>query len=180
MYATIVRPRLPQAPESIGDEHHDEPAHPSPPAHPAPPRARTRTILVVGGVVVAVFAAFLAWGIIDRWRHSHALASATAVAASTPPSVSVVHPIASGSTDWSLPGNTQAISDAIIYARVSGYLAKRYVDIGDHVKAGQLLAEIESLELDQQLSQARANLQQAIKQLDLQKANLELARTTLD
>ena len=58
-------------------------------------------------------------------------------------------------------GNTQAIQDAILYARVSGYLSKRYVDIGDQVKAGQLLAEIQSPEIDQQLSQARANLQQA-------------------
>ena len=48
------------------------------------------------------------------------------------------------------------------------------------VKAGQLLAEIQSPELDQQLNQARANLQQAQKQLDLQKANLELARTTME
>jgi len=70
----------------------------------------------------------------------------------------------------SLPGTTQAMQDAITYARVSGYLSKRYVDIGDRVKAGQLLAEIESPELDQQLNQAQANLQQFIKQLDLQKA----------
>jgi RND family efflux transporter MFP subunit len=131
-------------------------------------------------VAVAVFAVFLGWGIVYRWRHSHALASTAAVAASTPPSVSVVRPVATGTTDWSLPGNTQAIQDSIIYARVSGYLAKRYVDIGDQVKAGQLLAEIQSPELDQQLNQARANLNQAYKQLDLQKANLELARVTME
>jgi RND family efflux transporter MFP subunit len=88
--------------------------------------------------------------------------------------------VASATADWSLPGSTQAIEDSIIYARVSGYLSKRYVDIGQKVKAGQLLAEIQSPELDQQLNQARANLQQAQKQLDLQKANLQLAQTTME
>lgn len=171
MDATTVQPRIPE-PASNG--HHPNDAHANP-----PPRARTRTILVIGVIALALFAAFFALGIIYRWRHNHALASTTAVVASTPPSLSVVHPLASGAVDWSLPGNTQAIQDAVIYARVSGYLSKRYVDIGDHVKAGQLLAEIQSPELDQQLIQAQANLQQALKQLDLQKANLELARTTL-
>jgi RND family efflux transporter MFP subunit len=174
MDATTVQPRLPDA-ASNGHRPDDKA-----PANPSPPRARTRTMLVIALIVLAAFAVFLGWGIVYRWRHSHALASTAAVAASTPPSVSVVHPVASASADWSLPGSTQAIADAIIYARVSGYLSKRYVDIGDHVKAGQLLAEIQSPELDQQLMQARANLQQSTKQLDLQKANLELARTTLD
>jgi RND family efflux transporter MFP subunit len=156
------------------------PAHqPSEPAENPPPRAKTRTILIIAVIAVAVFAVFLTWGIIYRWRHNHALASTAATVASTPPSVTVVHPRATAIADWSLPGNTQAIQDSIIYARVSGYLAKRYVDIGDKVKLGQLLAEIQSPELDQQLLQAQANLQQAYKQLDLQKANLELARTSL-
>jgi RND family efflux transporter MFP subunit len=164
--------------EQAPNAHQPSEAHEAP-ANP-PPRAQTRTILLIGAVALAVFAIFLTWGIVYRWRHSHALASTAASVATTPPSVSVVHPRPSASADWSLPANTQAIQDAIIYARVSGYLAKRYVDIGDHVKSGQLLAEIQSPELDQQLSQARANLQQAYKQLDLQKANLELARATME
>jgi RND family efflux transporter MFP subunit len=117
---------------------------------------------------------------IQRFRHSHTLAMAATQSANAVPLVAVVHPVESATPDWTLPGTTQAIQDAIIYARVSGYLSKRYVDIGDQVKAGQLLAEIQSPELDQQLSQAKANLQQAYKQLDLQKANLELARTTME
>ncbi len=146
-----------------------------------PPRARTRTMVVIGVIALALFAGALAWGLVYRFDHSRiGVASDTAVAASAPTQVTVVHPIASTSAAWSLPGNTQAIQDAIIYARVSGYLSKRYVDIGDQVKAGQLLAEIQSPELDQQLSQAQANLQQAYKQLDLQKADLELARVTLE
>jgi RND family efflux transporter MFP subunit len=119
-------------------------------------------------------------GIVYRVERDHALASDASAAVSASPQVYVVHPVASAAAGYSLPGTTQAIQDSIIYARVSGYLSKRYVDIGDPVKTGQLLAEIQSPELDQQLSQAQANLQQADKQLDLQKANLELARVTMD
>lgn len=148
------------------------------PANP-PAIARTRTMLAIATILFALFAAFLVLGIVYRSNHDHALTSAASQAASTPAQVYVVHPIASAALVWSLPGTTQAIQDSIIYARVSGYLSKRYVDIGQRVKSGQLLAEIQSPELDQQLSQAQANLQQAYKQLDLQKANLELARTTM-
>jgi len=145
----------------------------------APQRTQTRTILVIAFIVLAVFIVFLVLGIVYRSERDHALASDASTAVTTPPEVMVVHPVASATSVWSLPGTTQSIQDSIIYARVSGYLIKRYVDIGDRVKAGQLLAEIQSPELDQQLSQAQANLQQAYKQLDLQKANLELARTTM-
>jgi RND family efflux transporter MFP subunit len=146
----------------------------------APPRARTRTILLIALVATGLFLGFLGWGLLDRSKQHHELTSTAAAVASTPPGVSVVHPTPPAGADWSLPGTTQAIQDAIIYARVSGYLSKRYVDIGDRVKAGQLLGEIHSPELDQQLNQARANLQQAFKQFDLQKANLELARVSLE
>jgi len=145
----------------------------------APRPARTRIILVVALIVLAVFLVFLILGIVYRSEHDHALALDASTAVNTPLQVMVVHPVVSALVVWSLPGTTQAIQDSIIYARVSGYLIKRYVDIGDRVKAGQLLAEIQSPELDQQLSQAQANLQQAYKQLDLQKANLELARVTM-
>jgi RND family efflux transporter MFP subunit len=70
-----------------------------------------------------------------------------------------------------LPGNIQAFIDAPIYARTNGYLKRWYVDIGGRVKTGQLLAEIETPELDQQLQQARADLATA-------KANYDLAQTT--
>lgn len=152
---------------------HEAPANP-------PSRTRTRTILIIAVVVLAVFAAFLIAGLVYRSKHGHQLASTATAVAQTPPEVYVIHPTASTAADWSVPGTTQAIADSIIYARVSGYLSKRYVDIGQQVKAGQVLAEIQSPELDQQLSQARANLQQAQKQLDLQKANMELARITMD
>lgn len=172
MEATKTEPRLPQE-KTNGHPSHETSANPARPA-------RTRTILVTAIIAVVVFAVFLALGIVQRHKQNRQLASAATQVAQTPTAVIVVHPIAAASAEWSLPGNTQAIQDATIYARVSGYLSKRYVDIGDHVKTGQLLAEIQSPELDQQLSQAKANLQQAYKQLDLQKANLELARTTME
>jgi RND family efflux transporter MFP subunit len=144
-----------------------------------PKRARTRTILIIAFTILALFAACLVVGLAYRFINNRSLVSSTAAAVNTPPSVYVIRPVESATSDMTLPGTTQAIQDAIVYARVSGYLSKRYVDLGDHVKAGQLLAEIESPELLQQLIQAKANLEQSVKQLDLQKANLELARTTM-
>jgi RND family efflux transporter MFP subunit len=73
----------------------------------------------------------------------------------------------------SLPGTVQAYTDAAIFARTTGYLKKRYADIGSHVRAGQMLAEIDTPELDQQLMQARADLATA-------QANEKLAKTTAD
>jgi RND family efflux transporter MFP subunit len=72
-----------------------------------------------------------------------------------------------------LPGTMQAFSDAPIYARTTGYLKKWYVDIGAHVRAGQLLADIDTPDLDQQLQQARADLATA-------QANARLAQTTAE
>jgi RND family efflux transporter MFP subunit len=81
--------------------------------------------------------------------------------------------------DLTVAATTQAIQDAIIYARTTGYISKRYVDIGDRVRAGQLLAEIASPEIDQQLRQAKADLNQSEKTLELQRASLDLARITM-
>jgi multidrug efflux pump subunit AcrA (membrane-fusion protein) len=72
-----------------------------------------------------------------------------------------------------LPGIVQAFTEAAVYARTSGYLKSWYTDIGSHVKQGELLAEIETPEVDRQLSQARADLNTA-------QANLALSRTTND
>ena len=71
--------------------------------------------------------------------------------------VYVVRPQAASEADLTLAATTQAIQDSIIYARTSGYLRKRYVDIGDRVTAGQLLA-VCRLKIYQQLQQAQADL----------------------
>jgi RND family efflux transporter MFP subunit len=81
-------------------------------------------------------------------------------------------------SELALPGNIQAITDAPIYARADGYVLKRYVDIGDRVAAGQVLAEIETPDLDQQVHQARANLLQARSALAQAEANLVQAKST--
>jgi RND family efflux transporter MFP subunit len=90
-------------------------------------------------------------------------------------------------SDLELPGNIQAVTEAPILARADGYVKTRLVDIGDRVRSGQPLAEIEAPELDQQVLQARANLQQTTAALDQAlanqrqgKANMELARVTAD
>ena len=77
-----------------------------------------------------------------------------------------------------LPGSTEAFEAANIYARISGYVAKRYVDIGDHVKAGQVLAEISAQELDHQIAQAQANIAQNEAALNQAQANREIASVT--
>ena len=88
--------------------------------------------------------------------------------------VSIVHPVmANGSESLDLPGNTQAFIDSPIYARTSGYLKAWYADIGTHVKAGQLLAEIDAPEVDHQLQQAKADLETA-------QTNFTLAKTLAD
>jgi RND family efflux transporter MFP subunit len=86
-----------------------------------------------------------------------------------------------------LPGNVQAFTDSPIYARSSGYLKQWNVDIGGHVKAGQVLATIEAPEVDQQVTQAKATLQQTRASLDQAlaneqqgKANEEIARVTAE
>lgn len=88
------------------------------------------------------------------------------------PTVAVIFPREGAPTqEIVLPGNTQAFSDAPIYARTSGYLKRWYFDIGAHVRKGQLLAEIETPEVDQQLQQAQA-------ELDTAQANLNIAKIT--
>ncbi len=143
------------------------------------PRARTRTVIVIGVGVLVLFLVLLLVGVVPRVRNQRELVIAAQTAQTAAPEVYVIRPEPASGADLSLAATTQASQDSIIYARTSGYLSKRYVDIGDSVKAGQLLAEIASPEIDQQLRQGQADLQQSEKNLDLQKANLDLARATM-
>jgi RND family efflux transporter MFP subunit len=131
-------------------------------------RAIIILILALGGVALLV-----ASGILPRLRARQALRKQTTISAE--PAVTVVRPQrANPAEEVVLPGNIQAFIDAPIYARTSGYLKKWYFDIGSHVKQGQLLAEIESPEVDQQLQQARADL--ATNQADLRLAQITAER----
>jgi RND family efflux transporter MFP subunit len=121
-------------------------------------------------IAVAAVAALLGSGIWSRVKAGANLRAETTQAAVA--SVSVVSPKATAPTDEIiLPGNVQPYISSPIYARTNGYLKKWYFDIGARVKKGQLLAVIETPEVDQQLEQARSNLLTA-------QANLELASIT--
>jgi RND family efflux transporter MFP subunit len=108
-------------------------------------------------IVLIVFAALAAFGILSRIHHTNVLAKSTQELAA--PVVIALAPEQGAATDtFSLPGNVTAYTDSPIYARSSGYLTKWYYDIGSHVKKGALLADIATPELDQQLAQAEAEL----------------------
>jgi RND family efflux transporter MFP subunit len=132
-----------------------------------------RPILIGGAMLLTGGFAFLIYsGIRSRINAEEGLEKA--VKQTAVELVKVVHPTkGSEGQTIELPGNTQAFTDAPIYARTSGYLKQWYFDIGAHVKRGQLLAEIETPELDEQLDQAQNQLKTA-------EANLQLAQVTAD
>jgi RND family efflux transporter MFP subunit len=127
----------------------------------------------LAGVVVLIFAGLLLVGIVPRIRESREL-SAEGNAAHVAPAVSVivVHHGAL-TTDLLLPGTLEALHEASIYARTTGYVKRWSSDIGAHVRAGQVLAEIEAPDLDQQMEQVRAALGQLRADSTLAKANLD-------
>jgi RND family efflux transporter MFP subunit len=123
--------------------------------------------LVAGAIAYAIFT-----GVASRAQAQTTLRDATLEMAV--PTVTAIHPRPGAmAEEVVLPGNAQAYVATPIYARIDGYLKSWYFDIGAHVKAGQLLAEIETPEVDRQLDQARADLATA-------QANLELSQTTAD
>ncbi|MBZ5501539.1 MAG: efflux RND transporter periplasmic adaptor subunit [Acidobacteriia bacterium] len=146
-------------PPSRSGEYRDSGGHP-------------RQGVLAGVVVLGVAATLVVAGIVPRLKAKAALLKETRDLAI--PTVSVIHPkLGALQTEIVLPGNIQAFSNSPIYARTNGYLKKWYVDIGARVKAGQLLAEIETPEVDQQLDQARADLKTA-------QANYRLAGITAE
>jgi RND family efflux transporter MFP subunit len=135
-----------------------------------PGSGSSKGLLVVLAIVAVALAVTIYAGLNSRARASTALQRSTA--ASSVPIVTVIHPkLAAGVQEIQMPGNMQAFIDTPIWARASGYLKIWYSDIGARVKSGQLLAEIESPETEQQLQQAREELSTA-------EANLKLAQIT--
>jgi RND family efflux transporter MFP subunit len=128
--------------------------------------------VVIAVLVVIIVAGIVVMGVVPRLRAKAALRTETRDLAI--PTVVVIH-AKRGDPEQEivLPGNMQAFEDAPIYARTNGYLRKWYVDIGGHVKTGQLLADIDTPEVDQQLQVARAELNTA-------QANLNLSKITAD
>jgi multidrug efflux pump subunit AcrA (membrane-fusion protein) len=155
------------------EQHHAsaQPGHVVTETSAPPPPAVSKTRVVVFLLFALFLAVILAvTSILPRIHAEKKLAQDTNDMAI--PQVVAIH-LKEGSPTQEivLPGNIQAYIDAPIYSRTDGYLKKWYVDIGGRVKKGQLLAEIESPEVDQQLLQARADLSTA-------QANLQLSQTT--
>jgi RND family efflux transporter MFP subunit len=143
---------------------------PSSPPHDLEQHTRPSRRWLIWAVSVMIIAAFLISGIRSRVRARAALANVTQQMAVT--AVSVVQPQRTAPTqEITLPGNVEPFVAAPIYSRTNGYLEKWYVDIGAHVKQGQLLAVIQTPEVDQQLAQSRSNLATA-------QANLKLSEIT--
>jgi RND family efflux transporter MFP subunit len=131
--------------------------------------AGVRLIVIVVVVLIVIGIGYRLIGHFADERHLEQVTTANAT-----PSVKVTHPAITGvSSELQLPGNTQAFDDTPIYARTSGYLKKWFVDLGAHVTQGQLMATIETPELDEQLQVARADLKSS-------QADLNLANTTSD
>jgi multidrug efflux pump subunit AcrA (membrane-fusion protein) len=141
------------------------------------PKSRTTWSVLIG---VAFLVMLVVIGVLPRLRQNAEL-----VAASTAPDaglvqVSVVPPRRSDAPiDLVLPSNIQAIEETAIYARTNGYVRERYVDIGDRVAPGKVLAQIDTPELDQELSQARAALAQTRAALAQARASFTQAQATL-
>ncbi|MGA2687061.1 MAG: efflux RND transporter periplasmic adaptor subunit [Candidatus Korobacteraceae bacterium] len=155
--------------EADGDDGHAAAEiTPPPKLAPAPPR---RALLFIGVVVLVLVVAGVA-AMLMRIHDSHVLADETEQNAV--PTVAVVHPTAEKpNEELVLPGTLQAYIESPIYARTNGYLVRWYKDIGSHIKQGELLADIDTPEVDQELMQARAARQQVVAAMDLAKINAD-------
>jgi RND family efflux transporter MFP subunit len=142
-----------------------DPPHADPP-HADPQLENPGGLRTVGIVAAVALLVAIVYGLHLRSSNEKKLTIATDEAAI--PSVSVVHPVAgSKADDLALPGNVEAFTDTPIYSRTNGYLRKWYFDIGAHVHKGDLLAEVETPEIDQQLNQSRAELERMQADADL-------------
>ena len=141
------------------------------PAHAEAPRADPPAenpggLRTVGIIAAVALLAAIVYGLHVRSANEKNLSVATDEAAI--PTVSVIHPVQGiKAGDLALPGNVEAFTDTPIYSRTNGYLKKWYFDIGAHVHKGDLLAVIETPEVDQQLNQSRAELERMQADADL-------------
>jgi RND family efflux transporter MFP subunit len=129
-------------------------------------------------MLVALAVAGYYFGYLPRQRREMVLAAESQNQSQSLPEVSVA-PVVRSSTTSSLvlPGNIQAVTEAPVLARATGYIKKRFADMGDRVTAGQVLAEIEAPELDQQIQQAQASVEQAQAAVQQAQASLEQGRS---
>jgi RND family efflux transporter MFP subunit len=139
------------------------------------------TLLVVLLLIGALALAGYFLGYLPRMRREQVLAAESRAGIDALPVVNVSKVRrSSGQSNLVLPGNIQAVAEAPVLARASGYVRKRNVDIGDRVAAGQVLAEIEAQELHQQIRQAEAAFEQAKQQIQMAEAAAGSARANAD
>jgi RND family efflux transporter MFP subunit len=137
-------------------------------------------MLVIGVLLVVGMGVLYVTGTLPRLWHDKEIQSAAAAKAAAPLVVTTALAHRSpAEAQRGLPGNALPMLETSLYARTNGYIQERLVDIGDRVKADQRLAMIAAPDVDDQLVQSKADLQQAEANLNLNKANAELARTTL-
>lgn len=159
----------PENSESMAEPQHTPPEVTPPPELPA---ASPRRAVIIVVLVVVVLLLSGAASMFSRFRAGRALAKETEI--DSVATVAVVHPIAEKpDEELVLPASLQAYEESPIYARTSGYLRRWYRDIGSHVAQGALLADIDTPEVDQELSQARASRQQSAAQLDIAKISAD-------
>lgn len=151
-------------------------------------RPAARGILILFAILIAAIAAAVVFAVLPRLaRQKTLLADSRADAVHVPLVLVAKVQRSAGSETLDLPGNLEPLNQAPIYARTDGYLKQRLVDYGTPVKKGQLIGELETPDLDQQIRQAEAALSQsqaAIKQYEAvlvrAKAAVQLAKVTLD
>jgi multidrug efflux pump subunit AcrA (membrane-fusion protein) len=137
--------------------------------------------LIFAALILAAAAAVFFFGWLPRHKQKQEIEREAQQEKTALPRVQVVKiKRASPQSELRVPGTTQAYTEANIYARASGYLTKRLVDIGDHVHAGQLMAIIDAPDLDKQVSQARSALRQSESNVAQLQAQLRLASLTWD
>ena len=161
-------------PEKLEPEQVEQEATPEPQKH------RLR-LVAFALIALVVFAGLVLAAVLPRLARQKKINAAAQQVQQAIPTVQVVQVHeAPASANLQLPGNVEAIRVATISAQTTGYLRSWHVDIGDRVKVGQLLAEIETPQIDQQLQQANANVAQSIATLGQMEANLNQANTNME
>lgn len=145
-----------------------------------PPRARLRPLLTFFAILALLVIGAVVAGLLPRLQKRSGIQAASDLERVQKLAVNVTAARLPGNdAPLDLPGDLQAMVESPIYARADGYLVKRNVDIGDHVKTGQIMAEIETPEMDQQIQQARATWSNSISTLKELEADLTLAKANL-
>ena len=164
--------------DQVAADQHQVDAHAVSTAY-APDTARQlrKGSIILAGVLIVALMLVRVVG----FFHERALAGEARSAASAPHTVDVIKAAPVGAAQhFALPGQTAAWHSSTLYARVNGYVASWVVDIGDHVRSGQIMATIDTPELDAELSAARAQLNSAQAQVEVRKAEAAFAKTTYD